>query len=106
MEASFPGPIHMRGEPGYEATWRMKANSISCFVFVREKKMEFIILNSLYAFSQNEKRNALFLYCFLQAICQVMDSSPSLSHCQFLFPLYFSLYFSLYFFFLIDFDLG
>ena len=30
-----------------------------------------------------------------QAICQVASSSPSLNHCQFLFPLYFSLYFFL-----------
>ena len=30
-----------------------------------------------------------------QAICQFAGSSPSLSHCQFLFPLYFSLYFFL-----------
>ena len=42
-----------------------------------------------------------------QAICQVVGSSPSLSHCQILFPLYFpSLFLSLYFFHLIDFDLG
>ena len=30
-----------------------------------------------------------------QAICRFAGSSPSLSHCQFLFPLYFSLYFFL-----------
>ena len=60
MVASFPGPIHMRGEPGNEATWRMKANSISCFVLSEKRKKEFIILNSLYAFFKNGKRNALF----------------------------------------------
>ena len=37
-----------------------------------------------------------------QAICQVMGSSPSLNHCQFLFPCFF-LFIS---FFLSDFDLG
>ena len=38
MVASFPGPIWVQGESGNEATWRVQANSISCFVCVREKE--------------------------------------------------------------------
>ena len=38
-----------------------------------------------------------------QAICQVMGSNPSRSHCQFLFPFFISLFVS---FFITDFDLG
>ena len=63
--ASFPGPIHVWGEPGNEATWRVQAKVQFPVLFMSEKrKKKFIILNSFYTFFRKGKGESVILNSF------------------------------------------